>query len=84
MPALKCIDDPQSGVRLVRVGGEEKGQRVVVGAARGGRQRQRGSAERTGAAQQRPPIEMLIETRAGVRSPRLRFAVKVLSFLRSR
>ena len=85
MPALKRVDDAQSGIRLVRVGGEEECQRVVViGAARGGRQRQRRGAERTGAAQQRPPIEMLIETRAGVRGLRLRLAVMVPWFFRSR
>ena len=67
MPARKRVDDAQPGIRLFGVGREEEGQRVVIGATRGGQQRQRRRAERTGATQQGPPIEGLTATMAGVR-----------------
>ena len=67
MPALKCIDDAQPGIRLFGIGREEEGQCIVIGAARRRPQRQRRGAERAGAAEQRPPIEGLTATKAGVR-----------------
>jgi hypothetical protein len=67
MPSLEGIHDAQPGICLFRVGREEEGQRVIVRAACGRRQGQRRGAERAGAAQQRPPIEGLTATMAGVR-----------------
>jgi len=50
IPALKGINNAQPGVRLFRIGREEEGQRVVIGATRGRPQRQRRRAKCAGAA----------------------------------
>jgi hypothetical protein len=49
MPALKGVDNPQPGIRLFRVGGEEERQCIVVRTTAGRPQRQRRSAKRAGA-----------------------------------
>jgi hypothetical protein len=67
MPALECVHDAQPGIGLFGVGREKERQCIVVRAACRRRQRQRRGAERTGAAEQRPPIERLTATKAGVR-----------------
>jgi len=49
MPALKGVDNPQPGIRLFGVGGEEERQCVVVRSTSGRPRRQRCSAKRAGA-----------------------------------
>jgi hypothetical protein len=50
MPALKGVDNPQAGIRLFGIGGEEEGQCIVIRATPGGPQRHRRRAKRAGAA----------------------------------
>jgi hypothetical protein len=65
VPALEGVNDSLPGIRLFRIGGEEEGQRIVVGTTPGSPRRQRRRAKRAGADQKRPPIELL--SKAGVR-----------------
>jgi hypothetical protein len=67
MPALECIHDAQPGICLFGVGRKEESQCIIVRAACRRQQRRRRGAQCTGATEQRPPIEGLTATKAGVR-----------------